>query len=53
MPASAPMTASVPATPAEILIEHLGLEKRTTAQVQDLYSRPLPPPALPEVRRAA
>lgn len=48
-----PATASVPATPAEILIEHLGLETRTTAEVQDLYSRPIPPPARPEVRRAA
>jgi len=50
---SAPATTSVPATPAEILIQHLGLEKRTAAAVEDLYSRPLPPPALPEVRRAA
>jgi hypothetical protein len=46
-------TASAPATPAEILIEHLGLETRTTAEVQDLYSRPLPPPARPPFRRAA
>jgi hypothetical protein len=50
---SAPATASVPATPAEILIEHLGLEERTVAQVEDLYSRPIPPAARPEVRRAA
>jgi hypothetical protein len=50
---SAPATASVPTTPAEILIEHLGLEKRTVAEVEELYSRRLPPPARPEVRRAA
>jgi hypothetical protein len=50
---SAPATAPAPATPAEILIEHLGLEIRTTAEVQDLYSRPTPPPARPAVRRAA
>ena len=50
---SAPATASIPATPAEILIEHLGLEKRTTAEVEDLYSRPIPPPARQAVRGAA
>ena len=50
---SAPATASIPVTPAEILIEHLGLGKRTTAEVEDLYSRPLPPSARPAVRRAA
>jgi hypothetical protein len=50
---SAPANASIRATPAEILIDHLGLEKRTAAEVEDLYSRPLPPPARPEVRRAA
>jgi hypothetical protein len=50
---SATATASIPATPAEILIEHLGLEKRTTAEIEDLYSRPLPPAPRPEVRRAA
>jgi hypothetical protein len=27
--------------PADRLIEALGLRKRTTAQVQDLYSRPI------------
>jgi hypothetical protein len=50
---SAPATASVPSTPSQILIEHLGLEKRTSAQVEDLYSRPTLPPARPTVRRAA
>jgi hypothetical protein len=50
---SAPATAPIAATPAEILIDHLGLEKRTTAEVEDLYSRPIPPPDLLEVRRAA
>ncbi len=28
-------------TPAERLIESLGLKSRTTAEVQDLYSRPI------------
>jgi hypothetical protein len=50
---SVPATASIPATPAEILIKHLGLETRTGADVQDLYSRPIPSPALPAVPRAA
>jgi hypothetical protein len=50
---SAPTTNLAPPTPAEILIQHLGLEKRTTAEVQDLYSRPKPPPGRLEVRRAA
>jgi hypothetical protein len=50
---SASAAAPVPSTPAEVLIEHLGLKKRTTAEVEDLYSRPLPPPARPAVRRAA
>jgi hypothetical protein len=50
---SVPTTASIPATLAEILIDHLGLEKRTTAEVEDLYSRPIPVPGRPEVRRAA
>ncbi|HUQ15707.1 MAG TPA: hypothetical protein VM094_06600 [Gemmatimonadales bacterium] len=50
---SAPAPESASATPAEILIEHVGLEKRTTAEMQDLYSRPIPPERLPEVRRAA
>ncbi len=45
--------AVAPATPAEILIEHLGLRKRTTAEVRDLYSRPLPPPERPALRPAA
>jgi hypothetical protein len=50
---SAPATASNAATPAEVLIDHLGLEQRTTAEVEDLYSRPIPPPDRLEVRRAA
>jgi hypothetical protein len=29
------------ATPATTLIEHLGLETRGSAEVQDLYSRPI------------
>jgi hypothetical protein len=28
---------------AEMLMRHLGLAKRTTAEVQDLYSRPQQP----------
>jgi hypothetical protein len=28
------------------LLEHLGLRRRTTAQVQDLYSRPIDTPAV-------
>ena len=53
MSAPVPATASVPATPADILIQHLRLETRRTARIQDLYSQPLLPPALPAVRRAA
>jgi hypothetical protein len=49
---SAPATASIAATPAEILMDHLGLEKRPTAEVEDLYSRPVTP-GRREVRRAA
>jgi hypothetical protein len=49
----APASASAAATPAELVIEHLGLEMRTTAVVQDLYARPTPSPARPAVRRAA
>ena len=29
------------ATPAKTLLAHLGLEVRATAEVQDLYSRPI------------
>jgi hypothetical protein len=47
------LTTPAPATPAEILLERLGLEKRVSAEVQDLYSRPLPSPAWPALRRAA
>jgi hypothetical protein len=50
---SASATASILVTPAEILIARLGLEKRTTAEVEDLYSRPIPPPGGLEVQRAA
>jgi hypothetical protein len=28
-------------SPSEVLIEHLGLTRRTQAEVQDLYSRPI------------
>jgi hypothetical protein len=30
----------------QTLLEHLGLRRRTTAQVEDLYSRPIDTPAL-------
>jgi hypothetical protein len=33
---------TVPASPSEVLIEHLGVTRRTTAEVQDMYSRPIP-----------
>jgi hypothetical protein len=36
---------------ADILIEHLGLTRRTTAEVQDLYSRPAPPRVAPPARK--
>jgi hypothetical protein len=36
----------LPVSPAETLIEQLGLTRRTTAEVQDMYSRPIPAPAL-------
>jgi len=28
-------------SPSDVLIEHLGLTRRTQAEVEDLYSRPL------------
>lgn len=30
------------ATPAATLIAHLGLETKTSAEIEDLYSRPIP-----------
>jgi len=36
------MTPHAPAA-AEMLMRHLGLAKRTTAEIQDLYSRPPAP----------
>ena len=41
------MAYTVLASPAEYLIAHLGLTRRTTAEVQDLYSRPIAAPAVP------
>jgi hypothetical protein len=38
---------SLLASAAEKLIAHLGLSRRTTAEVQDLYSRPITAPAVP------
>jgi hypothetical protein len=40
-------------SPAETLIAHLGLEKRSTAEVQDLYSRPIAILMESPLRRAA
>jgi hypothetical protein len=45
----APLAESVPASAADVLIEHLGLARRTAAEVQDLYSRPAEPPVMPTV----
>jgi len=35
-----------PASPADVLIEHLGVAKRTTAEVRDMYSRPIAGPVV-------
>jgi hypothetical protein len=32
---------TTPATPATTLVAHLGLETKTTAEIQDLYSQPI------------
>jgi hypothetical protein len=45
--AGSSMGCTVLASPAEYLIAHLGLTGRTTAEVQDLYSRPIAAPAVP------
>jgi hypothetical protein len=50
---SAPTTTTISATPARILIQSLWLEPRFTAEVQDLYSRPLPAPRPIAARPAA
>jgi hypothetical protein len=39
-----PLAETVLACAADSLIEHLGLARRTAAEVQDLYSRPAEPP---------
>jgi hypothetical protein len=47
-PASRPQSQpSCLASAAETLIAHLGLTRRTTVEVQDLYSRPVTAPAVP------
>jgi hypothetical protein len=47
-PASRPqLQPSCLASAAETLIAHLGLTRRTRAEVQDLYSRPVTAPAVP------
>ncbi len=40
-------------SPSTILIEALGLARRTTAQVQDLYNRPITPERIPDLLAAA
>ena len=35
-----------PASPADVLIEHLGVVQRTSAEVEDLYSCPMPAPVV-------
>lgn len=37
-----PPTDTRPASPADVLIAHLGVVQRTSAEVQDLYSCPVP-----------
>ena len=44
-----PLAGSVLSSAADVLIEQLGLTRRTTAEVQDLYSRPAEPPVSPAV----
>jgi hypothetical protein len=44
---------AVPALPADVLVEHLGLTKPMTAEMQDMYSRPIPPPSVTIVPRDA
>jgi hypothetical protein len=47
-PASRPQSQpSLLASAAEKLIAHLRLTRRTTAEVRDLYSRPITAPAVP------
>jgi hypothetical protein len=40
-------------SPADVLVEHLGLTQRMTAEVQDMYSRPIPAPLVTIVPRDA
>jgi hypothetical protein len=40
---------TVPASATDVLLEHLGFTRRTTAEVQDLYSRPAQPSVAPPV----
>ncbi len=47
--AKARLAETVLASAADVLIEHLGLARRTTAEVQDLYSRPAEPTVPPTV----
>ena len=46
---TAALRQTVPTSPAAILLAHLGLETRTTAEIEDLYSRPIPTDIVPLV----
>jgi hypothetical protein len=48
MPEVLPIQTFPEPTPADRLIEALGLETRATAEVQDMYSRPVEAGAAPE-----
>jgi hypothetical protein len=47
------LSETVQDSPADVLIEHLGLTQRMTAEVQDMYSRPIPAPSVAIVPRDA
>lgn len=46
---TAALRQTVPTSPAATLLAHLGLETRTTAEIEDLYSRPIATDVLPLV----
>jgi len=48
MPDILPIQGSPEPTPVDRLLDALGLETRATAEVQDMYSRPVEPSAAPE-----
>jgi hypothetical protein len=47
--AAAGLRGTVPMRPAATLLAHLGLAGRTTAEIEDLYSRPIATDVLPLV----